>query len=160
MRKSLIVYYSWSGRTREMAEKIAAQTGADLLEICPQEDYPRDYSAVVAQAKEEIRRKEHPPIVPTGAAVAAYEVIFVGTPIWWGTMAPPVATFLQQADLHGKTVMPFSTHGGGGKGRADRDIARACRGATVLDMYTAYEGGGKQAAADIAAWLQQLEKEQ
>ena len=53
----------------------------------------------------------------------------------------------------GKTVMPFSTHGGGGKGHSDRDIAKLCPNAKVLDMYTAYEGGGRSAKKEITAWI-------
>ncbi|MDO4573111.1 MAG: flavodoxin [Clostridia bacterium] len=153
MTRSIIVYYTWSGRTREMAERIAARTGADIWEILPETPYTQDYNAAVRQAKKEIREGYCPALRQPLPSLEAYDTVYVGTPIWWGTMAPPVAAFLKQCDWSGKTVMPFSTHGGGGKGRADRDIARLCPGAQVMDMYTAYEGGGKAADREIAAWL-------
>lgn len=68
-------------------------------------------------------------------------------------MAPPLAAFLNKNDFSGKTVMPFSTHGGGGKGHSDRDIEKMCVGANVKAMYTAYEGGGAVAEKEMAAWI-------
>lgn len=68
-------------------------------------------------------------------------------------MAPPIAMFLSENDLSGKTVMPFSTHGGDSKGHSDRDIAKLCPNAKVLDMYNAHEGSGRSAEKEIAAWI-------
>ena len=154
MKKSIVIYYTWSGRTKGMAATIASLTGADVLEILPATPYTQDYNAVVKQAKQEIRQGLRPPIRETGCDLRGYEVVYLGTPIWWGTMAPPLAAFMEGQDFSGKTVMPFSTHGGGGKGRSHQDIAALCPGATVLEMYTAYEGGGKNASKEIAAWIQ------
>ena len=151
--KSMVVYYTWSGRTRAMAELIAAQTGAELLEIQPEIPYTSDYHAVVEQVKKEIREAAPCPIRAAACDPAQYDVFYLGTPIWWGTLATPLATFLREKNLAGKIVMPFSTHGGGGKGHADRDIQKLCAGADVRRMYTAYEGGGSKAADEIAAWI-------
>ena len=61
-----------------------------------------------------------------------YDVVFVGSPCWWGTVAPPVATFLAAYDWSGKTVAPFMTHGGSRMGRSEDDIEKLCPGATLL----------------------------
>lgn len=153
MSKGVVVYYTWAGHTRKMAEIIAAQTGADVLEIAPEQPYTQNYNTVVKQAQQEIREGHRPPIRDAKRDLSAYDVVYVGTPIWWGTMAPPVATFLSANDLSGKTIMPFTTHGGGGKGHSDRDIAKMCPNAKVMAMYAAYEGGGRAAEIEIAAWI-------
>ena len=153
MMNSIVLYYTWSGKTREMAQIICELTGADKEQIVPQIPYSSHYSEVVNQAKKEIKEGHLPFIQAIDIDFNKYDVIYIGTPIWWGTMAPPVATFLSQTDLHDKIIMPFSTHGGGGKGHADRDIKNLCKGAEVKDMFTAYEGGGRLAKRDIGKWI-------
>ncbi|WP_319402930.1 flavodoxin [uncultured Anaeromusa sp.] len=113
-RKTLIIYYSRSGHTREAAKKIQAQTGGDLLEIETAKPYPREYADVVQQAKQEIEADYKPEIKTKVENIASYDVVFIGSPIWWGTIAPPVASFLAKNDLAGKTVVPFVTHAGSG----------------------------------------------
>lgn len=151
--KSIVFFYSWAGHTEEMAGIIASKAGADIREIKPKTQYPKDYNKVVAQAKAEINKGFMPPIEKVNCELSVYDIIYIGTPIWWGTMAPPLAAFLHENDFSGKIIMPFSTHGGGGKGSSDSDIAKMCSGATVKDMHTTYEGGGRKADAEISAWL-------
>jgi hypothetical protein len=79
--------------------------------------------------------------------------VFIGSPNWWDTIAPPVATFLSEYDLSGKTIVPFCTHGGGGLGRIGRDIARLCSQSTVLSSFEIYGSGGGSAQARVSAWL-------
>ena len=153
MSKSVVVYYTWAGHTREMAKIIAAQMGADIQEVLPKIPYATNYSAVVDQAKKEINAGGRPPIKKMDFDLSKYDVICIGSPIWWGTIAPPIATFLSENDFNGKTVMPFTTHGGGGKGHSDNDIAKLCPNAKTMDMYTAYEGGGPSAEKEIALWI-------
>lgn len=107
----LVAYFSHSGNTREMARQIAEATNGDLFEIVPQSAYPAQYDAVMAQAKREIGRGYRPALKGRLPDIGAYDVIFVGSPCWWGTVAPPVATFLAAYDWSGKTVAPFMTHG-------------------------------------------------
>lgn len=154
-RKSIVLFYSWAGHTRSMAEAIARLTGAEMQEIVPEKPYSSDYNTVVNDAKKEIRQGYHPPIRPIERDLSQYDTIFLGTPIWWGTMAPPVATCLEGQDFSGKTILPFTTHGGGGKGHSDRDIAAMCPGAKVTGMYITYEGGGKALEGELRTWLQQ-----
>lgn len=110
--KSLIVYYSHSGTTRRLAELITRETGGDLLELVPETAYPQDYNAVVAQAKRELQSGHRPALKTALPDLSAYDMVFVGTPNWWSSPAPPVLTFLEQADAKGATVAPFCTHGG------------------------------------------------
>ncbi len=121
MSKIVVVYYSHSGNTRGLAKLIASKTNADCLEIIPQNEYPNDYNSVVAQAKQEISRN-YRPAIKNIVDISAYDTVIIGTPNWWSTMAPPVATFIEEHDLSGKTVIPFCTHGGGGFGHIETDV--------------------------------------
>ena len=97
--KILVVYFSHSGNTRTVAEQITRSTGADLFEIQPQEAYPTDYHSVVDQAKKEINTNHRPALKNDVQDFDKYDIIFVGSPNWWSTIAPPVATFLERHDF-------------------------------------------------------------
>lgn len=123
--KILIAYYSYSGNTKFAAEVIQKATGGTLFEIVPVKAYSANYNECVAQAKKEIRAGFKPELKANAADFAKYEVIFVGTPNWWSTMAPPVLTFLASNNFTGKTVIPFVTHGGGGMADCESDMHKA-----------------------------------
>ena len=85
-----------------------------------------------------------------------YDVIFVGSPNWWGTMAPPVATFLTSYDLKSKTVIPFFTHGGGGVQNCERDVRKLCNGSN-LPKAGVFSGGSVRRSGDaIANWVNEV----
>ena len=111
-KKVLVAYFSHSGNTRAVAERIAAATGADLFEIVPQKPYPAEYRAVVNQARREIAADYRPALKTDLPDAGRYDVIYIGSPCWWSTVAPPVATFLAAHDFTGKTLIPFMTHEG------------------------------------------------
>ena len=151
----LIAYYSWSGNTRKIAELIKRETGGTLFEIEPVQPYTTDYGAVVAQAKEEIESGFRPELKAM-PKITSYTVVFLGTPIWWHTMAPPLAAFIDLFDLENKTVVPFHTHGGGGVGSFEEDIAKMCPNSTVTNGFGAYERGGSETIAQIDSWLSSI----
>ncbi|GAB6904266.1 conserved hypothetical protein [Desulfosarcina cetonica] len=151
----LIAYYSWSGNTRNIARRIERETGGRLFEIEPAQPYTTDYRAAVAQAKKEIEAVFRPEL-QSMPNITSYTIAFIGTPIWWHTMAPPVATFIERFDLNGKTVVPFHTHGGGGVGSFEEDIAKMCPDATVTKGFGAYNSGGPETATQIASWLSSI----
>ena len=132
--KVLVAYFSHSGNTRAMARQIAEATGGDLFEIVPAAAYPAEY----------------------GAVVGAYDVIFVGSPCWWSTVAPPVATFLADCDWAGKTVVPFMTHEGSRMGRSEEDIRKLCAGATLLGGLPLRGGAVKDSRDVVRKWVQGL----
>lgn len=151
--KVLIAYYSWSGNTRFAAELIQKATGGTLFEIKPVEAYPSDYDACVEQAKKECREKFKPELATRVDDFSKYDVVFVGTPNWWSTMAPPVRSFLSGYDFRGKTVIPFVTHGGGGMARCERDMREACPTAK-FGKGGAFSGGSIRSAEDaLNRWL-------
>jgi flavodoxin len=154
--QNLIVYYSRSGNTRKIADLIQQEVGGILHEIEPETLYPESYDATVDQAKREIQAGYKPALRSDLDSVEAYDTVFVGSPNWWNTIAPPVATFLSQHDLSGKRIVPFCTHGGGGLGRVAQDIARLCPESTVLRSFYTYGRGGVDAQARVSAWLGQI----
>ena len=123
-KKILVVYYSRTGTTAQIARYIQESTNADIFEIIPVNAYPDDYDSMTEQAKKEINEGYLPPIKGGLSNISDYDVIFIGSPCWWSTIAPPVSTFLSQHDLAGKTVVPFSTHGGSGLANNAIDTAK------------------------------------
>lgn len=152
----LIVFYTHSGNTRHVANQIEEQTGGKLLEIGVVDDYPQEYSAVVQRAKKEIQKQFRPEICPISADPADYDVVFLGSPNWWSTIAPPVATFLEQNDFSNKKIIPFITHGGGGVNRTVEDIKKLCANARVLAPLVVCGDGDAGLQKKIADWLNQI----
>jgi flavodoxin len=151
----LIAYYSWSGNTRKIAELIERETGGTLFEIEPVQPYTTDYRAAVAQAKEEIQVCFRPELKAM-PKIISYTVVFLGTPIWWYTMAPPLASFIDRYDLNNKIVVPFHTHGGGGVGSFEKDIAKMCSNSKVKEGFGAYKSSGSETIAQIGSWLSSI----
>lgn len=152
----LIVCYSRSGNTKAMAETIRDATKGTLFEIVPEQPYPEEYRAATEQAKKEITEGVKSALKSNLESIAAYDVIFVGTPCWWSTMAPPVATFLASHDFEGKTIIPFITHEGSGLGRYVEDVKKLAPKATVLEGKAVRGRAVTASRNDINAWLRQL----
>ena len=136
--KVAIVYYSQSKvqNTALIAKWIQKHVGGDLIPIETAEPYPEPYFRTLATATLERRSGKKRPIRTT-PSLAEYDVVFLGTPIWYGTFAFPVELFLKANPLPGKIVAPFSTHGGGGAPLYERDVKAACPQAKVLPGFAA-----------------------
>ena len=142
--KAAVVYFSWStdGNTRFAAQTIAKKIGAEMFEIKAEKPYPTDYRTCTREAKPECQAKTLRAIQPiAGLDLAKYDAVFVGTPNWWGTMAPPVRTWVtnNKAALKGKAVCLFQTNGGGGMQRVGSDFAELLPESKVLQP-AAFEG--------------------
>ena len=135
--KVAVVYYSQSkiGNTATVATWIAKHTGGELVAIEPTEPYPDAYGDTLKAAQKDMGNGGTRPIKPV-KPLDGYDVVFIGSPIWYGTYAPPVAEFFKTYDFAGKIVAPFCTHGGGGAGRYFVDVRKACPQATVKDGLT------------------------
>lgn len=156
-KKILVVYYSWSGNTREVAAQIKAGTGGDLFEIIPEAAYPADYDEVLDQAKKEIATDYRPKLKSKPDNIASHDVIFVGSPNWWSTIAPPVATVLTSYDFSGKMIVPFITHEGSRMGHSVSDIKKLCPNATVLNGISIRGSSVKEAQETVLKWLNEIE---
>jgi len=154
--KALVVYYSRTGNTREIASQIHKKIGGDIVEIQPVESYPDDYNACTKQAKQELNSGHKPALKTKFENIGAYDVIFVGSPNWWSTIAAPVKTFLSEYDLSGKTIVPFITHEGSGLALSVTDIATLCPNSTVLDGLAVRGGSSRTAQNIVSEWLRKL----
>ena len=155
--KTAVVYFSWSGNTRFAAETIAKKTSADLFEIKAEKTYNSNFGKCCDEAKPECYGKTLRPIKPIeGLDLAKYDLVFVGSPNWWGTMAPPVRTWVTQskAALKGKTVCLFQTHGGGGMQRVGKEFAEVVGDAAKVLPPKAFSGSSiKSSVAAIEAFV-------
>jgi flavodoxin len=154
--KALIVYYSRSGNTREIANQIHGLVASDIVELQTVDPYPAEYEATTKQAKDELNRGYKPPLKTKIEGMESYGVIILGSPNWWGTLASPVRTFLSGYDLSGKTIAPFITHGGGGLGRSVTDLKALCPSSTILDGLAVWGKNAQSAQNDVDAWLRRI----
>ena len=155
--KTAVVYFSWSGNTRFAADTIAKKADADLFEIKAETPYSSDFGKCCDEAKPECNGKKLRPIKPIeGLDLAKYDVVFVGSPNWWGTMAPPVRTWVTQSKdaLKGKTVCLFQTHGGGGMQRVGKEFAEVIGDAAKVLPPKAFSGSSiKSSAAALETFV-------
>lgn len=151
--KILVAYYSYSGNTKDVAEEIHQKVGGDLFEIKTEGTYPEEYRPMTEQAKQEIQDGYRPKLTTAVADMAQYDIIFVGSPNWWGTITPQVSSFLESYDLSGKTIIPFVTHGGGGVQNTVRDLTAQCKDCKVLQ--NGWVGYGSRTIG-IGGWLEDL----
>lgn len=137
--KTLVAYFTLTGNTENAAKIIATETGADLYQIKLVTPYPSEYKARTERAKKELDEGILPPIQPIPENISEYDVIFVGSPIWLGTISTPVRTFLASGALKGKNVIPFVTHGGGGADNSFTLTQKLCEGCKVnTDGWSGY----------------------
>ena len=133
--KVLVLYYSQSDNTKAVAQEISTALGADLEEIVPVEPYNGTYDETIQRCIREREEEILPKIQPVQADISAYDVVFIGYPIWFGTCALPMLTCLGEIDLSGKKVVPFCTFGSGGLFSSAADIAKKQPEAEVLPGY-------------------------
>lgn len=148
----LIVYFSQTGTTKDVAQKIQKLTGGDLLRIREKSKYPDDYDKTVSRAKKELNKNARPKITSVAANMKDYDVVFIGYPIWWHSTPKVIDTFLESYNLEGKTVIPFCTSGGSDIEESMPVINKLCKGSTILDGYTADSGSTKE----IRRWLKRI----
>ena len=114
-KKVLVVYFSATGTTRQVAKQIAKTADADICEIAPAKPYSSadlDWTNKQSRSSVEMNNpKARPEIKAVTVDVSRYDYIFLGYPIWWDLAPRTVNTFIEAADLSGKTVIPFATSG-------------------------------------------------
>ncbi|MBO4330737.1 MAG: hypothetical protein J5827_01530 [Oscillospiraceae bacterium] len=127
---TLVIFFSQSGNTRKLANMIGADLGADIAEINDAGSYTADLSK--------------------------YDTVFVGSPNWAATAAGPVKTFLSSADLSGKKVAMFCTHGMGGMQNVADDMIKLCPSSQIIGRF-AYKGVDIDSAGDkVKDWLKEI----
>jgi flavodoxin len=159
MNKSLIVYFSYTGNTKKIAEYISSKINCDVIEIKTTNPYSKDYNQVVKQGQQEINELYEPNIIFENRTLEKYETIFLGNPIWWYTIAPAVRTFLSTSSLDNKTIIPFITNGGYGLGHSLKDIKELCPNSKILIPFEIpFEIDEMQISlSNIDKWINSLE---
>ena len=130
MSNKLIVYYSYTNHTKQIAEDIQKQLQCDIIELKPVRPYSTDYNTVVGQEQNNESTKKTPEIENKNLDLSKYDEIILGTPVWWYTIAPVVRTFLKENDLSNKKIMPFATNAGW-LGRTFKEIKDLCPNSTI-----------------------------
>lgn len=146
----LIAYFSWSGNTENAAHIIQEQTGADIIELNPVESYSSNYSDVLDQAQEDMNADARPELENHVENMEQYDTILLGYPNWWATIPMPVATFLEEYDFSGKTILPFCSHGGGEFGQSITYISKLVPNSRIGEGLSS---GGSSLGNDIKTWL-------
>ena len=147
-KKSLIIYFSRAdenysvgyiekGNTEVVAEYVHDITGADMFKVEPLVPYAKDYMTCINEAKERIGNA---PIKAKLSDISMYEVIYIMSPIYWGTYAPELETAIKDLDFNGKIVRVITTHEGSGLGNVITDLKRICQGANILNDGLAIRG--------------------
>lgn len=151
----LIAYFSWGGNTRGIAEEIQSQTGAELFEIEMVTPYSTDYNTVLDQAQEAQNNQDRPELSTHVEDMEQYDTIILGYPNWWASVPMPIASFLEEYDFSGKTIVPFCSHGGGRFGQSLTAITKLAPDAVLGGGLAVSYSGGSGLSGDIAAWLEE-----
>ena len=154
--KSLVIYFSWSGNTENVAKSIQSQTDSDIFEIVPATPYSDDYDTVVDLAQEEQRSKARPAISGTIKNIADYDVIYVGFPNWWGDMPMILYTFFDTYDLSSKTIALFCTSGGSGLSGTVNEVKSLEPNATVTEGLHIGSGSSSNPDKAFSEWLNDI----
>ena len=157
MSRKLVAYFSVSGTTAQVAEKLAEAIGADIFAIEPEVPYTKaDLNWMDKKARSTVEMND-PNSRPTIAAkrdnMAEYDVIFVGFPIWWYVAPTIINTFLESYDLSGNVIVPFATSGGSGMGQTNARLAPSCKGAKLLEGKVFKRSASRKELADWAEGL-------
>lgn len=155
--QELVVYFSWSGNTRSVANEIQAQTGADIFEIVPAEPYTDDYDTLLDVAQEEQTEKARPDIEGEIENFQQYDRVYLGFPNWWYGVPMALLSFLENHDLAGKQVYLFCSHGTGGLASSVEIITEALPDSEISDnIFDCYEEDAPDSQEEILQWVREL----
>lgn len=157
----LVVYYSLTGTTKSIAQKIREKTGGDLFEIETVKGYPAAYAKITEEAKRELETGDLPALKKSPPEMSSYDLIIVGSPVWWYTVSTPVMSFLKQADFAGRRVSSFCTHEGG-VGKFLPHFKEQARNAVILegiDLFSPRRSREGEVDEALDSWLGGLAEE-
>lgn len=152
----LVVYFSYTGNTKMIANKIKEKLNCDSLEITTVIPYSEDYETVVNDEQNSEASEFLPEIQGINIDLSRYNEIILGTPVWWYRPAPAIRTFLTQNDLSGKTIKPFATNAGW-LGRTFKEIKSLCPNSKVMEemniVFESYSDKLVTKEQDIENWI-------
>ena len=166
--KSLVIYFSRAdenynvgfidiGNTEVIAEYIKDITDADLFKVEPLVPYSKNYYTCINEAKE--RTQNHnAPIKENIPDIKSYDVIYIGSPIYWGTMPEELFTALKNVDFTDKNIRVFTTHEGSGLANVVNDVRKICVGANVIDSIAIQGSTVLSSKGKVENWINNYEK--
>ena len=153
----LVAYFSATGTTKGVAEKIASVADADLYEILAAEPYTADdlnyHDSSSRSTKEQNDKTVRPEIGSEDISLEGYSTIYLGFPIWWGEEPRILDTFVEKYSFEGITVIPFCTSGGSGIGHSGANMEALAGTGSWLD---GKRFSGNVSEADLQAWIEEL----
>ena len=165
-KKSIVIYFSRAdenyfggamryvdkGNTEVIAEFIKEIVNADMFKVEPLEPYSANYMQCIEEAK--VRTRNHnAPIKEAVPDISSYEVIYIGSPVYWGGMPEELFTALKDLDFTGKIIRPFVTHEGSGLSNIPSQLKSICKGATVADAIAITGSAVNGAKSKIENWI-------
>lgn len=157
-----VLYASRTSNTERVAQLIQTTLDCDILEIEPETPYDNDYNAMLERSQEElaaIRQGNYPPVKTSVESFDDYDIVFVGYPIWYGSMATPMQTLLHEhaEKLAGKQIALFATSGSSGISTSVGEARSLCPNATVIDRTLLLTSSTlSQMATRVPAWLEEI----
>ena len=157
MSRKLVAYFSATGVTAKVAEKLAEAIGADICEIEPVVPYSKaDLDWTNQKSRSSVEMSDpasRPAIAVKRDNMDDDDTVFVGFPIWWYVAPHIINTFLESYDLTGKTIVPFATSGGSGMGETNEHLASSCKGAKLIEGKVFKKSACK---SELATWADGL----
>ena len=167
MTKTLIAFFSRAdenyfggamryvkvGNTEIVAGIIKEMIPADTFKIEMKDPYSPVYMTCIEEAKKDLRAKARPELVSMPESINEYDTVILAYPNYWGTMPMAVFTFLEKFDFSGKTILPLCTNEGSGMGGSERDIKKACPGATVKKGLPITGSAAANSKSSVERWL-------
>ena len=155
----LLVYFSYTGNTKMIANKIKEKLNCESLEIKTVIPYSKDYDTVVNDEQNSEASNYLPEIQDLGIDLSKYDEIILGTPVWWYRPVPAIRTFLTQNDLSGKVVKPYATNAGW-LGRTFKEIKQLCPNSKVVEgmniVFESYSDKLVTKEHDVDNWISNL----
>lgn len=159
MMKRLVVYHSYTGNTKRIAEMIQKQLNCDILELQPKVPFSTDYQEVVDEYQNNSISNKEVEIKDIDLNLEAYDEIIIGTPVWWYTISPVVVTFLKKYDLSGKKIYLYATNAGW-LGHTFIDFKKLCSNSSVEDgmniVFKSYSDQLVTSEDEIDKWIKNL----
>lgn len=159
MNKKLVVFFSYTGNTKMIANMIKDKLNCDILEIETVIPYSTDYQTVVDEEQNNEGSKVLPEIKDINIDLNNYDEIIIGTPVWWYNAAPAIRKFLTKYDLSGKRIVPFATNAGW-LGRTFVEIKKLCPNSNVINekniVFESYSSNLVTSTKEVNDWINKL----
>ncbi|EAF7771896.1 TPA: flavodoxin [Listeria monocytogenes] len=156
-KKALVVYYSQSGHTKELANEIQQSIDSDIFELELVDSYPDNYEQMTERVGQEQKDMATPELRKKIENMGDYDTVFIGSPIWRSSLAPPIASFLESYDLSEKTIIPFFTSDSGTTGNSVPVINElVANDVTVLDELVIQGDEVSNSQSTVNDWLSEI----